>query len=195
MKLARHMLAAVVLVLGLSMTTIQAVHADEAGAGDDTALESGSGEEAPVASDTGDEADSGGRPVPEPQPSVGCYQNSCTAKGPVATHCDDTGSRWTTEYIPTAWGSANVSFMYSTGCRAFWARALTGPLGWDADFRIRIEKRRSSDNVLLYQNIEVVHEGGNGIYDWTLMAGAVPGSKIRACVEWQSRWKCTPYWS
>ena len=131
-----------------------------------------------------------------PARAASCFQNGCTGLGPVATHCDDDARSEGNADIRNAYGMSSVSLMWSPTCKAFWARGLSlngGASPYEPNYRIRIEKRRVSDNVLLYKDVATVYSD-TSFYEWTLMAGDTLSSKVRACVEWDGVWKCTVYW-
>ena len=134
-----------------------------------------------------------------------CYANTCDGKGPVASGCADDGVASASYSYRNAWGVATVQLEWARACHSFWARGNSLNTGSDggtdsAGYDVRIEKRRKSDNALLYSNKQHV-ASNTGFYDWTLMAGVTSTTKVRACLNMpvshsgDGLWHCTGYLS
>jgi hypothetical protein len=140
-----------------------------------------------------------------PAAAVGCYGNSCDGQGPVAQHCDDDGVVVASVSTQSAYGPAVSQLVWSRACHSFWARGHslnTGSQGGTdpGGYEVRVDKRRKSDNTLLYRNSEHISSNTSS-YDWTLMAGVTSTNMVHACVNMPAAnsgdgvWHCTEWLS
>jgi hypothetical protein len=141
--------------------------------------------------------------------AASCSGTACTNQGPVSTGCSSTTVTTLQKVTQTSgWGNMTAHLMFSTECQAFWVRGerlfccgSAGPGSSGADYEVRVEKRKVSDNSLVYKNVAEIPSRSGGInetaWNWTNMAGRTSGYKVRACVrrlEPLNSWTCTSYW-
>lgn len=142
-------------------------------------------------------------PAPAQAAAPLCQAWNCDGKGPVANNCDDTASRIDTAgvAVPAAGGPKGiVQLMYSSGCRSYWARGnslRTGANPLSADYNVRIIKRNTATNDLVYSHTQTIPDNMDGplgeYWDWTQMVGPAPGTKLRACALHAGEMACTPW--